>query len=880
MSGHRTALLLAAALLQACTFDPNVPSARVLCHTDGDCPVHYACEPLEEASIPVSVCCKERGCAARLGAAARKRIEAAAAGQAGDDASVDAPPGCGNGQLEQGETCDPPSSCPQSCPQQGCETFTMTGSPEQCNARCVSSGQQMTCQAGDKCCPAGCTGATDSDCNCTCGNGMVEAACGETCDPLASCPTSCPPKGCMLRRVSNPGTCRATCVDDKLQDACVSGDGCCPPACNAANDKDCQASCGNGAIETGETCDPPSSCPTKCPAIGCTLQKLEGSPDTCTARCVDAGKQMTCASGDSCCPMGCTTANDTDCSCTCGNGMVEAACGETCDPLASCPTTCPPRGCQLRKLVNGGGCQAQCVDDRLQTACMNGDGCCPSGCNATNDTDCMPKCNNGAIESGETCDPQSSCPTTCPWMGCARRKLTGAVATCTAACADDGTQTACAHGDGCCPPTCNASTDNDCKPKCGNGVVEAGEKCDGNCPMTCPNVGCQKRKLMGDPATCSAECVNDTVIATCTPGDGCCASGCTSVNDSDCSCQCGNGVVEAACGEKCDGNCPTSCPAMGCQLRTLMGTGCGVQCVNGAMETQCKNGDSCCPSACNANNDNNCTPVCGNSVVETGETCDPPSACQTQSDACVDNDDTLKMRTGVVAQCTFKCMTMPRPCLATTDAHCPSACTPCGATCTTGQDIDCRLANGAVCSSNNQCSVACTDGHCCAGTGACPTCSACTGANGSCVFLGANVDDTVPAGACAVTATCDGAGHCLKKNGQTCGTASQCQSNRCVDGYCCNSDCTASCDKCNVTGSLGTCTTAPAGADPSPGCSGYACTGSSTGCPINPSCGNNSNCATDFVCIGGSCVACRTNGMACGNGNQCCSGVCNSFNCL
>jgi hypothetical protein len=27
-------------------------------------------------------------------------------------------------------------------------------------------------------------------------------------------------------------------------------------------------------------------------------------------------------------------------------------------------------------------------------------------------------------------------------------------------------------------------------------------------------------------------------------------------------------------------------------------------------------------------------------------------------------------------------------------------------------------------------------------------------------------------------------------------------------------------------------------------------------------------------------VACRTNGMACGNGNQCCSGVCNSFNCL
>ena len=51
--------------------------------------------------------------------------------------------------------------------------------------------------------------------------------------------------------MSNPGTCRAACVDDQLQTACVSGDGCCPAGCNAANDKDCVAKCGNDAVESG-----------------------------------------------------------------------------------------------------------------------------------------------------------------------------------------------------------------------------------------------------------------------------------------------------------------------------------------------------------------------------------------------------------------------------------------------------------------------------------------------------------------------------------------------------------------------------------------------------------------------------------------------------
>jgi hypothetical protein len=38
-------------------------------------------------------------------------------------------------------------------------------------------------------------------------------------------------------------------------------------------------------------------------------------------------------------------------------------------------------------------------------------------------------------------------------------------------------------------------------------------------------------------------------------------------------------------------------------------------------------------------------------------------------------------------------------------------------------------------------------------------------------------------------------------------------------------------------------------------------------------------CISGFVCIGGSCVACKVNGENCGNDNMCCSNSCTSFKC-
>jgi hypothetical protein len=787
-------LALIAALGAGCPFDPKIPSARVICSKASDCPSGYTCESINSADNPgLSVCCKDKGCAAALPDAAVTQIENAV-----KDAAVDVPaeggaaPTCGNGRLDPGETCDPISNCPTSCPQVGCETYELHGSAAGCNAICVLKGTETACTSGDACCPSGCAAPQDSDCSCTCGNGMVEAACGEVCDPLSTCPSACAPVGCMLRRVANPGTCMATCVSDHLQTTCMSGDGCCPPGCNATNDSDCVAACGNGVLEAGESCDPPGSCPTTCPAIGCTKRKLTGTAADCTAHCIDDGAQTVCASGDGCCPSGCTTATDADCSCTCGNGQIEAACQETCDPLSSCPAACPAMGCQKRRLVNGGTCQAQCVDDVVQTACTSGDGCCPAACNANVDSDCTAHCGNGAIEAGETCDPPSSCPATCPWNACMRRKLVGSAAACTASCMDDGVQTACANGDGCCPAGCNSSNDNDCKPRCGDGIVDSGETCDGNCPATCPAIGCQTRHLQGTATACNAVCVNDTVITACTNGDSCCASGCTTTNDNDCACQCGNGVTEPACNESCDGaNCPTTCPAMGCQQRALQGTAtaCTAKCVNTTVTTTCKNGDGCCPSACNANNDNDCTAVCGNSVIEAGEKCDPPSACQTQSDACTSDNNTIKTRSGTVASCTFVCTVTSRSCSATSDGFCPSTCTPCVATCGATQDIDCKYGNGTPCSNGNQCSTGnCVDGVCCntACGGACDSC-----ASGTCTVVGAG---TAGSPGCDPYLCNGSSAGCPTScsNNAACSYGNSCQAGKCACQPSCPTTCTSS----------------------------------------------------------------------------------------
>lgn len=72
---------------------------------------------------------------------------------------------CGNDVIDPGETCDPPSTCPASCPSQhSCNAGILTGTAGNCNAECIFN-PILACLGGDGCCPAGCDLDNDSDCS-------------------------------------------------------------------------------------------------------------------------------------------------------------------------------------------------------------------------------------------------------------------------------------------------------------------------------------------------------------------------------------------------------------------------------------------------------------------------------------------------------------------------------------------------------------------------------------------------------------------------------------------------------------------------------------------------------------------------------------------
>jgi cysteine-rich repeat protein len=398
----------------------------------------------------------------------------------------DCTPSCGNGVVEPGESCDdgPMSAdpCPKSCPPSpsACLKNVLAGDAATCTARCEPTPLTACGPTRDGCCAAGCTPANDPDCSPTCGDGVVEAGNGETCDVAiapgkpGACPTSCADAvGCTRDILVAAGTCQAACLFLPITTA-RAGDGCCPQGADASLDPDCAPLCGNGVVEPpGETCDygvGEAACPVVCTGGDmCSPVRLEGAKGTCSARCVPQ-PVTACAAGDDCCPAGCTIARDADCPIVCGDGVRSP--GEACDRAitagqpGACARTCDDGDACTSDWASGSveGCSRACSHAAI-TACRGGDGCCPPGCDAKADPDCGPTCGDGQLGAGETCDPPSTCPSTCPDDGdpCTREVLAGDAAHCTAACRHDPV-TACSGGaaDFCCPTGCTAATDADC----------------------------------------------------------------------------------------------------------------------------------------------------------------------------------------------------------------------------------------------------------------------------------------------------------------------------------------------------------------------------------------------------------------------------------
>ncbi len=295
----------------------------------------------------------------------------------GRELKKDAPPPCGNSQLDTGEACDwgiragSPGACPAECPAaaDACSSSVLVGDAQSCTAECVVN--EPSCGEGDGCCPVGCDSTGDADCTNTCGDGVVEG--GESCD--GNCPTTCDDRdACTVDSFSGSDqTCSLACTSVAIAE-CVDGDGCCPSNCTPGQDSDCSATCGNGVVDAGELCD--GNCPASCDdGDACTTDRLAGGAATCNAQC--ASDPITvCQGGDGCCPAGCGAGNDSDCNCV---PLTCADLGATCGTIdTGCNTTIGCGTCTANQMCDGGSCVNVPADRGIGSACTT-DAQCNSG---------------------------------------------------------------------------------------------------------------------------------------------------------------------------------------------------------------------------------------------------------------------------------------------------------------------------------------------------------------------------------------------------------------------------------------------------------------------------------------------------------------------
>lgn len=181
------------------------------------------------------------------------------------------------------------------------------------------------------------------------------------------------------------------------------------------------------------------------------------------------------------------------------------------------------------------------------------------------------------------------------------------------------------------------------------------------------------------------------------------------------------------------------------------------------------------------------------------------------------------------------------------DDSCPSP-QSCDGTTGAGSCVN-KFPIGYACTLSSQCSNGlCVDGRCCstACTGTCQSCNV-AGSAGTCTNIPSGQEDGA---LCSGANSCDGLGNCKKDNGQTCATNAECVSSSCVDGVCCNTSCLGTCQACDVTGSVGSCSNVPSGQeDPvaTTACTGVnSCNGSGL-CLLDDGqpCMNNAECVSN-----------------------------------
>jgi hypothetical protein len=628
-----------------------------------------------------------------------------------------------------------------------------------------------------------------------------------------------------------------------------------------------------------------------------------------------------------------------------GDASGQKTLGQTC----ACASDCATNFC-----VDGVCCNTACTESCKTCAASTAIGICTflsSGTKPRDPSTCSPADVKTCGLDG-TCDGAGACRrfpagTLCKAGTCDGDAVVGALVCDGAGRCKLGPEVVCAPFS--CDPTTGACFDsctqsNQCvsSQQCVNtscGKKMKGATCKGN--ADCASGFC------ADKVCCNVACQGGCVSCTLSGRTGTCWPVDTGVPDPRAICK-DQGAPSCGTTGACDGfgSCEkyaaeTECIAPTCTgiRRNTSGTcdglgTCRPQGVQNCSPFRCVSGD--CNKTCLS--DANCEPghacvkgLCGPKT--NGQACSAGSECL--STFCVDGLCCDTVCTGGCRSCTLP--SMPGKCtsIPVGNADPRGVCQDQGsATCSTNGKCDgsgsCqKYKMGTICAPEICSSNVYTPRSTCSATGQCtaPDSLPCSpyACNGTACFVACTANAN-----CLTPNVCNGNSCGKKIPGSSCSAASECQSNFCAQGVCCNRACTGACESCTLSGSLGTCTNVltdssdPAGTCTDQGsascgtngkCQAGACQryGKGTSCKdstcpsqttmftpgatcdgagacVTPaasscfpySCGVNAckgacaadgDCATPAVCINGSCGL-KGLGKTCADGTECLSQFC------
>ena len=340
---------------------------------------------------------------------------------------------------------------------------------------------------------AGLTSANAFKINFACGNGVLDT--GEACDPAAG--GACCTTTCEFKPASTE--CRAAAGDCDVAEVCTGAGAECPADEFVTGGTECRGAPGD--CDMAEACSGTSA---ECPSDGF----------------VSAGTQCRSAAGDCDLPETCSGA-DPDCPPDVleSAGITCRAAPGACDTAEEC--TGASSACPSDQFVAGGvECRASAGACDIADTCTGGSGLCPADDFLSAGTKCR--------ASAGVCDPAELCSgsgASCPGDAKSSGECRAADGDCDIADFCDG------MGDTC-PADVLVSAGTECRAAAGD--CDVAESCSGG-SAACPF------DAFEDDGT---SCVDSDV---CTRDDACQSGACVGTLS-----ECGDGVLDDACGEECD----------------------------------------------------------------------------------------------------------------------------------------------------------------------------------------------------------------------------------------------------------------------------------------------------------------------------------------